>query len=71
MIRWLYLRTPNEMPTKRVAREEREAHASQISDQIDEQLKRDQAAPKRQNGLVRVLVLGQSENGELVCLNHP
>jgi hypothetical protein len=62
---------PNETPTERVAREEREARARQISNQIDEQLKKDKAALKRRNELVRVLLLGQSESGELVRLNHP
>ena len=61
---------PNETPTEREAREEREARARQISDQIDEQLKKDKAILKRRNGLVRVLLLGQSESGELICLTR-
>ncbi|EDR01363.1 G-protein alpha subunit [Laccaria bicolor S238N-H82] len=61
---------PNETPIERAAREEREARARQISDQIDEQLKKDKAALKRQNGLVRVLLLGQSESGKSTTLKN-
>ena len=55
---------PNETPTERVAREERELCARQISDQIDERLKKDKADLTRQNGLVLVLLLGQSKSSE-------
>ncbi|EDR05340.1 heterotrimeric G protein alpha subunit B [Laccaria bicolor S238N-H82] len=61
---------PNETPTERGAREEREAHARQISDQIDEQLKKDKAALKRQNGFVRLLLLGQSESGKSTTIKN-
>jgi len=54
----------NETPGERAARIEREAEAKRISDQIDEQLKAERLALKKQKYVVRVLLLGQSESGE-------
>lgn len=54
----------NETPEECVAREAREAEAKKVSDQIDEQLKRDRVALKKQKNIVRVLLLGQAESGE-------
>lgn len=54
---------PNETPGERVAREVREAEAKRISDKIDDQLKAEKLALKKQRYIVRVLLLGQSESG--------
>lgn len=55
---------PNETAGERAARIEKEAEAKQHSDQIDEQLKVDRLALKKQKHVVRVLLLGQSESGK-------
>lgn len=55
---------PNESPDDREEREKREMDAKIVSDSIDEQIKADRAALKRQKDVVRVLLLGQSESGE-------
>ena len=55
---------PNEMPEERTVREAKELEAKKISDQIDEQLKADRGAWKKQKNIVRVLLLGQAESGE-------
>lgn len=55
---------PHETPQERVAREAKEAEAKKVSDRIDEQLKADRAAFKKQKNVVRVLLLGQAESGE-------
>ena len=54
---------PNETPTEREARELREAEERQVSDRIDEQIKLEKAAFKKQKSIVKVLLLGQSESG--------
>ncbi|KAG6335857.1 hypothetical protein ID866_3222 [Astraeus odoratus] len=59
----------NETPEQRAAREEREAEARRISDQIDEELRAHKAVLKDQEQMVKVLLLGQSESGE--CDVHP
>ncbi len=53
----------NETPEDRDVRMRLEAEARQISDKIDEQLKLERAALKK-NRPVKVLLLGQSESGE-------
>ena len=54
---------PNETPEEKETRLRLEAEARQISDKIDEQLKAERAALKK-NRPVKVLLLGQSESGE-------
>lgn len=54
---------PNETAGERAARESREAEAKRISDRIDDQLKAEKLALKKQRYIVRVLLLGQSESG--------
>ena len=54
---------PNESPEEKEARLRLEAEARQISDRIDEQIKAERAALKK-NRPVKVLLLGQSESGE-------
>ena len=53
---------PNETPEEKETRLRLEAEARQISDKIDEQLKAERAALKK-NRPVKVLLLGQSESG--------
>ena len=53
---------PNETADERETRLRLEAEARQISDRIDEQLKAERAAMKK-NRPVKVLLLGQSESG--------
>ncbi|KAF8958804.1 guanine nucleotide binding protein, alpha subunit [Flammula alnicola] len=53
---------PNETPGERAARQAKEAEEKRVSDQIDEQLKAERLALKKQKYTVRVLLLGQSES---------
>jgi hypothetical protein len=53
----------NESPAARAARLRAEAEARRVSDEIDEQLKLDRVARRRQRPCVKVLLLGQSESG--------
>lgn len=53
----------NESPAARAVRLRAEAEARRVSDEIDEQLKQDRVARRRQRPCVKVLLLGQSESG--------
>lgn len=55
---------PNETPEQKAERERNEAEAQRISDKIDDEIKAERAALKKQKGIVRILLLGQSESGE-------
>ena len=55
---------PDETDEERVLWLQREAEARRISDEIDEQIKKDYAALKKQN-VLKMLLLGQSESGRL------
>jgi predicted GTPase len=60
---------PNETSQQRAERERKEAEAQRASDRIDEELKMEKAALKKhQKGLVKVLLLGQSESGKSTTL---
>ena len=54
---------PNETPEERQAREVREAEAQRISDEIDEQIRKEKEAKRKKKRPVKVLLLGQSESG--------
>ncbi len=54
----------NETPAERWAREQREAHARRISEQIDEQIRAEKQAMKKRRQPMRLLLLGQSESGK-------
>ena len=54
---------PDETPAARDAREHAEAEARRVSDEIDEQLRREGAALRKRKPPVKVLLLGQSESG--------
>jgi guanine nucleotide-binding protein subunit alpha len=53
----------DETPAQKVVREKAEMEARKISDEIDEQIKREKQATKRRKRPVKVLLLGQSESG--------
>ena len=61
---------PDESPEERAIRLEKEADARRVSDAIDEQIKRDHAALKKQN-ILKMLILGQSESGRSLWYMHP
>jgi guanine nucleotide-binding protein alpha-1 subunit len=51
---------PNETPEQRHAREFAEAEARKVSDEIDEQLKREKENERRKKKPVKLLLLGAS-----------
>ncbi|KAF8553230.1 G-alpha-domain-containing protein [Imleria badia] len=51
----------NETPEEKAVREEREAEAQRISDQIDNELRIERAALQEQKNIVKILLLGQPE----------
>jgi guanine nucleotide-binding protein subunit alpha len=53
----------DETPAQRIVREKAESEARRVSDEIDEQIKRERQATKRRKRPVKVLLLGQSESG--------
>lgn len=60
---------PNETAEERILRERKEAEAQSKSDRIDDEIKAEKAAArKEQKGLVKVLLLGQSESGKSTTL---
>ena len=54
----------NETPAQKTARQKRELDAQRHSDGIDEDIKQERAEAKKQRGVIKVLLLGQSESGE-------
>lgn len=54
---------PNETPNERWQREQREAEARRISEQIDEQIRAERQALKKRKPM-KLLLLGQSESGK-------
>jgi hypothetical protein len=57
---------PDKSPQQRADREKREREAQIVSDKIDEGIKKDRIALKKQKNVVRVLLLGQSESGKFL-----
>lgn len=53
----------NETPEARAVRLRQEAEAQRVSDAIDESLKAERAAMRRQKTAIKMLLLGQSESG--------
>ena len=53
----------NETPEQRARREAQEVESKRISDEIDEELRREGVALKKKKKPVKVLLLGQSESG--------
>ncbi|KZT64352.1 G-alpha-domain-containing protein [Daedalea quercina L-15889] len=60
----------DESPADRWAREQREAQARLISEQIDAQLKAGRAALKKRPKPIKVLLLGQSESGKSTTVKN-
>ncbi|EPQ53862.1 guanine nucleotide binding protein alpha subunit [Gloeophyllum trabeum ATCC 11539] len=60
----------NETWEQKLARERREAEAKRISDEIDQKLKSERAALKRNKKPVKVLLLGQAESGKSTTLKN-
>ncbi|KAI0780157.1 G-alpha-domain-containing protein [Fomes fomentarius] len=61
---------PNETPAERWAREQEEALARRISDQIDDQIKAEKIALKKRKPPIKVLLLGQSESGKSTTVKN-
>ncbi|OSD01266.1 G-alpha-domain-containing protein [Trametes coccinea BRFM310] len=60
---------PNETPEQRWAREQREAQARRISEQIDEQIRAEKQAMKKRKPM-KLLLLGQSESGKSTTVKN-
>ncbi|KAI1785370.1 G-alpha-domain-containing protein [Ganoderma leucocontextum] len=54
----------DETPAERWAREQAEAHARRVSEQIDDHIKAEKMAMKKRRPPIKVLLLGQSESGK-------
>ncbi|KAH9940535.1 G-alpha-domain-containing protein [Epithele typhae] len=61
---------PNESPAERWAREQAEAQARRVNDQIDSELKAERLAMKRRKPPIKVLLLGQSESGKSTTVKN-
>jgi guanine nucleotide-binding protein subunit alpha len=60
---------PGETPEERLARIEHEVEAKKRSDAIDDELRRERERTKKEaKGVVKVLLLGQSESGKSTTL---
>ncbi|KAH8824047.1 guanine nucleotide binding protein, alpha subunit [Flagelloscypha sp. PMI_526] len=60
----------DETPAERSLREHYEAEARRISDEIDEQIRREREAEKKKRRPVKLLLLGQSESGKTATLKN-
>ncbi|KAI0823705.1 G-alpha-domain-containing protein [Trametes gibbosa] len=60
----------NETASERWAREQREAEARRISEQIDEQIRAERIAMKKHKPPMRLLLLGQSESGKSTTVKN-
>ncbi|KAF5386311.1 hypothetical protein D9757_008589 [Collybiopsis confluens] len=66
-----FVRPPvDETPSERANRKMREAKEKLVSDAIDEQIKQDKQALQKTKGLVKILLLGQSESGKSTTLKN-
>ncbi|KAJ7628582.1 heterotrimeric G protein alpha subunit [Roridomyces roridus] len=61
---------PDETPAQMTARLKREADAQRISDNIDEDIKRDRALQRKARKELRILLLGQGESGKSTTLKN-
>ncbi|OSX63793.1 hypothetical protein POSPLADRAFT_1169191 [Postia placenta MAD-698-R-SB12] len=61
---------PDESEVARAERLRQEAEAKRISDDIDEELKRERAVWKKNKSLFKLLLLGQSESGKSTTLKN-
>ncbi|CCM00842.1 uncharacterized protein FIBRA_02884 [Fibroporia radiculosa] len=60
----------DESPAERWAREQREAHARLISEQIDAQIKAEKQSKKKNGKPIKILLLGQSESGKSTTVKN-
>ncbi|TBU38222.1 G-alpha-domain-containing protein [Dichomitus squalens] len=60
----------NETPAERWAREQAEAEARRISEQIDDQIKAEKLAMRKRKPPIKVLLLGQSESGKSTTVKN-
>ncbi|KAM5543110.1 hypothetical protein V8D89_002984 [Ganoderma adspersum] len=60
----------DETPAERWAREQAEAHARRVSEQIDDQIKAEKMAMKKRKPPIKVLLLGQSESGKSTTVKN-
>ncbi|KAI0745129.1 G-alpha-domain-containing protein [Earliella scabrosa] len=61
---------PDETPAERWAREQEEARARRVSEQIDDQIKAEKMAMKKRKPPIKVLLLGQSESGKSTTVKN-
>ncbi|KDR78260.1 hypothetical protein GALMADRAFT_209667 [Galerina marginata CBS 339.88] len=61
---------PDETYEQRLVREAAEAEAKRISDEIDEQIRKEREADRRKKKPVKLLLLGQSESGKTATLKN-
>ncbi|KIM41875.1 hypothetical protein M413DRAFT_139827 [Hebeloma cylindrosporum] len=61
---------PDETYEQRQIREAAEAEAKRISDEIDEQIRKEREAERRKKKPVKLLLLGQSESGKTATLKN-
>ncbi|KAJ4480909.1 guanine nucleotide binding protein, alpha subunit [Lentinula aciculospora] len=61
---------PNETPAQRAERESAEAEALRISNEIDEQIRKERENERKKKRPVKLLLLGQSESGKTATLKN-
>jgi hypothetical protein len=61
---------PDETPAQRTAREKREFDAQNISNAIDEDLKRQRSELKKEKGVIKLLLVGQAHSGKSTTLKN-
>ncbi|KAI0765491.1 G-alpha-domain-containing protein [Fomes fomentarius] len=61
---------PGESSQERAARLHREEEAKRVNDEIDERLKQERAAWKKNKAMFKLLLLGQSESGKSTTLKN-
>ncbi|KIP06671.1 hypothetical protein PHLGIDRAFT_106742 [Phlebiopsis gigantea 11061_1 CR5-6] len=61
---------PDETDEQRAERLQKEERARRVSDEIDEQIRQERAALKKQKRPIKVLLLGQSESGKSTTLKN-
>ncbi|EKM52393.1 uncharacterized protein PHACADRAFT_148998 [Phanerochaete carnosa HHB-10118-sp] len=61
---------PDETEEQREQRLEEEEHARRVSEEIDEQIRKEGAALRKQKKPIKVLLLGQSESGKSTTLKN-
>ncbi|KAF7428969.1 hypothetical protein PC9H_008206 [Pleurotus ostreatus] len=59
-----------ETPEERALREQKEVEAKQVSDKIDEAIRLERVALRKQKNILRVLLLGQAESGKSTTLKN-